>query len=151
MHALKDEISNWDEKSNYFIFISYVEDEFGYELYDSISKKVIKNCDAMFMESQTTKEIDKVEKILHLRKIIYCLMLIQLACLMLIHILLLTMFKMVSHTYDLVKFPKGEKALENMWIYRVKGKSNYKSLRYKTILGVQGSAIERVLKKDFIN
>lgn len=62
MHALKDEISNWDEKSNYFIFISYVEDEFGYELYDSISKKVIKSCDAMFMESQTTEEIDKVEK-----------------------------------------------------------------------------------------
>ena len=36
-----------------------------------------------------------------------------------------------NHTYDLVKFPKGKRALGNMWIYRVKHESNSKSPRYK--------------------
>ena len=29
-----------------------------------------------------------------------------------------------NHTFDLVKLPKGKKALENMWIYKVKQESN---------------------------
>jgi len=29
-----------------------------------------------------------------------------------------------NHTFGLVKLPKGKKALENMWIYKVKQESN---------------------------
>jgi len=38
----------------------------------------------------------------------------------------------------LVKLPKGKKALENRWIYRVKQESNSTSLRYKARLVVKG-------------
>jgi len=38
----------------------------------------------------------------------------------------------------LVKLPKGKKALENRWIYRVKQESNSTSPRYKARLVVKG-------------
>ena len=41
-----------------------------------------------------------------------------------------------NHTFDLVKLPKGKRALDNMWIYRVKHKSNSTSPRYKARLVV---------------
>nr|KYP73285.1 Retrovirus-related Pol polyprotein from transposon TNT 1-94 [Cajanus cajan] len=43
-----------------------------------------------------------------------------------------------NHTYDLVKLPKGKRALENMWIFRVKQESNSTSPRYKGRLVVKG-------------
>lgn len=43
-----------------------------------------------------------------------------------------------NHTYDLVKLPKGKRALENRWIYRVKHEGNSKSPRYKVRLVVKG-------------
>ena len=43
-----------------------------------------------------------------------------------------------KHTFDLVKLPKGKKALDNRWIYRVKHESNSVSLRYKVRLVVKG-------------
>ncbi|CAJ2645756.1 unnamed protein product [Trifolium pratense] len=43
-----------------------------------------------------------------------------------------------NHTYDLVKLPKGKRALENWWIYRVKHESNSESPRYKARLVVKG-------------
>lgn len=43
-----------------------------------------------------------------------------------------------NHTYDLVKLPKGKRALENRWIYRVKHDRNSNSPRYKAILVVEG-------------
>ena len=43
-----------------------------------------------------------------------------------------------NHTFDLVKLPKGKKALENKWIYRVKQESNSTSPRYKARLVGKG-------------
>lgn len=43
-----------------------------------------------------------------------------------------------NHTFDLVKLPKGKKALENRWIFRVKQESNSTSPRYKARLVVRG-------------
>lgn len=43
-----------------------------------------------------------------------------------------------NHTFDLVKFPKGKKALENRWIFRVKQESTSTSPRYKARLVVKG-------------
>jgi len=43
-----------------------------------------------------------------------------------------------NHTFDLVKLPKGKKALKNRWIYRVKQESNSTSPRYKARLVLKG-------------
>ena len=43
-----------------------------------------------------------------------------------------------NHTFDLVKLPKGKRALDNRWIYRVKRESNTMSPRYKARLVVKG-------------
>ena len=43
-----------------------------------------------------------------------------------------------NHTYDLVKLPKGKKALEIRWIFRVKQDSNSTLPRYKARLVVKG-------------
>ena len=43
-----------------------------------------------------------------------------------------------NHTFDLVKLPKGKRALDNRWIYRVKHESNTMSPRYKSRLVVKG-------------
>jgi transposase InsO family protein len=43
-----------------------------------------------------------------------------------------------NHTFDLVKLPKGKRALTNMWIYRVKQEEHTSQLRYKARLVVKG-------------
>ena len=43
----------------------------------------------------------------------------------------------VNHTYELVKFPKGKRALKNRWIYRVK-QEEHSQPRYKARLVVKG-------------
>jgi len=43
-----------------------------------------------------------------------------------------------NHTFDLVKLPKGKRALNNKWSYRVKHESNSTSMRYKARLVVKG-------------
>lgn len=43
-----------------------------------------------------------------------------------------------NHTFDLMKLPKGKKALENRWIFRVKQESTSTSPRYKARLVVKG-------------
>nr|KYP73744.1 Retrovirus-related Pol polyprotein from transposon TNT 1-94 [Cajanus cajan] len=42
-----------------------------------------------------------------------------------------------NHTFDLMKKPKGKRALDNRWIYRVKYENNSTSLRYKVKLVVK--------------
>ena len=42
-----------------------------------------------------------------------------------------------NHTYDLVKLPKGKKALKNKWVYRLKTENNSQQ-RYKARLVVKG-------------
>ena len=43
-----------------------------------------------------------------------------------------------NHTFNLMKLPKGKRALDNRWIYRVKHESNTMSSRYKARLVVKG-------------
>ena len=42
-----------------------------------------------------------------------------------------------NHTFELVKLPKGMKALQNWWIYRLKTKENGSTPRYKARLVVK--------------
>jgi len=43
-----------------------------------------------------------------------------------------------NHTYDLVKLPKGKRALENKWIFKMKQDANFTFLKYKARLVVKG-------------
>ena len=43
-----------------------------------------------------------------------------------------------NHNFDLVKLPKGKRALTNMWIYRVKQEEHTSQPRYKVRLVVKG-------------
>ncbi|RDX69198.1 hypothetical protein CR513_51722, partial [Mucuna pruriens] len=53
MHVPKDERSKLDMKTR------YGQDEYGYRLYDSVEKKLVKSHDVQFMEDQTIEAIDK--------------------------------------------------------------------------------------------
>lgn len=43
-----------------------------------------------------------------------------------------------NHTFDLVKLPKGKKALKNRWVYRLKQEEHSSNPRYKARLVVKG-------------
>ena len=43
-----------------------------------------------------------------------------------------------NHTFELVKLPKGKRALKNRWVYRLKQDENSSSPRYKARLVVKG-------------
>jgi len=62
VHVPKDERSKLDVKTRQCIFIGYGQDEYGYRLYDPVEKKLVRSRDVEFMEDQTIKDIDKVEK-----------------------------------------------------------------------------------------
>ncbi|KAF2294496.1 hypothetical protein GH714_012366 [Hevea brasiliensis] len=62
VHVPKDERSKLDVKTRQCAFIGYGQDQFGNRFYDSIQKKLIRSCDAIFVENQFIKDIDKVQK-----------------------------------------------------------------------------------------
>jgi hypothetical protein len=43
-----------------------------------------------------------------------------------------------NHTYELVKLPKGRRALKNKWVYRIKSEESNSKPRYKARLVVKG-------------
>ena len=45
-----------------------------------------------------------------------------------------------NKTWELVNLPKGKKALQNKWVYRIKHDGNEKKERYKARLVVKGFA-----------
>jgi len=55
-----------------------------------------------------------------------------------------------NQTFDLVKLPKGKRALQNMWIYRLKHEGNSSSLRYKARLVVKGFRQKKGIDYDEI-
>ena len=62
VHIAKDERSKLDAKTRQYIFIGYGQDQFDYRFYDHIKKRLVRSCDAIFIESETIKDIDKMEK-----------------------------------------------------------------------------------------
>ncbi|KAF2294481.1 hypothetical protein GH714_011777 [Hevea brasiliensis] len=62
VHVPKDERSKLDVKTRQCAFIGYGQHQFGNRFYDSIQKKLVRSCDARFVENQFIKDIDKVQK-----------------------------------------------------------------------------------------
>ena len=52
MHVAKHQRSKLDNKSKPCIFLGYSKVEFGYRLWDFLDKKVVRNCDIVFMDTQ---------------------------------------------------------------------------------------------------
>ena len=62
VHIPKDERSKLDVKAKPCIFLGYGHEEFGYKLWDPLSKKIVRNRDVVFFEDQLVDDGDKVEK-----------------------------------------------------------------------------------------
>ena len=57
----KDERTKLDVKSRQCIFLGYGQDEFGYRLYDPVSKKLVRSLDVVFVEDESLKDIEKTQ------------------------------------------------------------------------------------------
>ena len=55
-----------------------------------------------------------------------------------------------NNTFELVKLPKGKKALKNKWVYRLKSEENNSQPRYKARLVVKGFAQNQGIDFDEI-
>ena len=55
-----------------------------------------------------------------------------------------------NHTYELVKFPKGMRALKNKWVFKVKVEEHNLKPRYKARLVVKGFSQRKGIEFDEI-
>ena len=62
VHIPKDERSKLDVKAKPCIFLGYGHEEFGYRLWDPLSRKIVRSRDVVFLEDQLVDDGDKVEK-----------------------------------------------------------------------------------------
>ena len=62
VHIPKDERSKLDVKAKPCIFLGYGHEEFGYRLWDPLSRKIFRSRDVRFLEDQLVDDSDKVEK-----------------------------------------------------------------------------------------
>jgi hypothetical protein len=62
VHVPRDERSKLDSKAKQCIFLGYGLEEFGYRLWDPISKKIIRSRDVVFFEDQTIEDIEQTKK-----------------------------------------------------------------------------------------
>ena len=58
VHVPRDKQSKLDRKTKQCIFLGYSNEEFGYRLWDSTTKKFIRNKDVVFFEDQTIEDLD---------------------------------------------------------------------------------------------
>ena len=62
VHIPKDERLKLDVKAKPCIFLWYGHEEFGYRLWDPMSRKIFRSGDVVFLEDQLVADADKVEK-----------------------------------------------------------------------------------------
>ena len=55
-----------------------------------------------------------------------------------------------NHSFELVKLPKGKRALKNKWVYRVKQEEHTSQLRYNARLVVKGFSQKKGIDFDEI-
>ena len=62
VHIPKYERSKLDIKAKPCIFLGYGHEEFGYRLWDPLSRKIVRSRDVVFLKDQLLDDGDKVEK-----------------------------------------------------------------------------------------
>ena len=55
-----------------------------------------------------------------------------------------------NHSFELVKLPKGKRALKNKWVYRVKQEEHTSQPRYKARLVVKVKRKVLILMRSFL-
>ena len=63
MHVAKDLNSKLDNKSKPCMFLGYLEDEFGYMLWNLLDKKVVRSRDIVFMEDKTIEDCKQIKTV----------------------------------------------------------------------------------------
>ena len=58
VHVPRDKRSKLDNKAKQIMFLGYSNEEFRYRLWDSATKKFIRNKDVVFFEDQTIEDLD---------------------------------------------------------------------------------------------
>ena len=69
VHIPKDERSKLDVKAKSSIFLGYGHEEFGYRVWDPMSRKIVRSRDIVFLKDQLVDDDDKVEKVSSFTKI----------------------------------------------------------------------------------
>ena len=59
MHIPKEQRLKIDDKATPYIFIGYGDEEFGYRIWDSKKKKIVRSRDVMFHEHETIEDMEK--------------------------------------------------------------------------------------------
>ena len=62
VHIPKDETLKLDDKAKECIFLGYGHEEFGYILWDSVARKLIKSRDVVFFEDHIIGDVEKSEE-----------------------------------------------------------------------------------------
>ncbi|CAL1403471.1 unnamed protein product [Linum trigynum] len=62
VHVPKDERAKLDDKAKPSIFMGYGREEFGYRLWDPIARKIVRSRDVIFLEDETSEDVERVEK-----------------------------------------------------------------------------------------
>jgi len=62
VHVPRDERPKLDSKAKQCIFLGYGHEEFGYKLWDPISKKIIRSRHVIFFEDQTIEDMEQSKK-----------------------------------------------------------------------------------------
>ncbi|RVW22382.1 Retrovirus-related Pol polyprotein from transposon TNT 1-94 [Vitis vinifera] len=118
----KYERSKLDAKTRPCVFIGYGQDELGYRFYDPVQKKLMD--DDVHEQSPVAEAPPNI----------------PLRGLPETDILPHDEMKSLheNHSFELVKLPKGKRALKNRWVYRVKQEEHTSQPRYKARLVVKG-------------
>eukprot|EP00253_Pinus_taeda_P004835 PITA_04835 len=127
VHIPKENRTKLDDKSMKHIFLGYADEDFGYRLWDPVKHKIIRCRDVIFNESEMFKRTIEASKVEHGKE-----------------------WKKAmeeemnslqeSKTWELLNLPKGRKALQNKWVYKIKHEGDEKKERYKARLVVKGFA-----------
>ncbi|CAL1383495.1 unnamed protein product [Linum trigynum] len=62
VHVPKDERAKLDDKAKPCIFMGYGREEFGYRLWDPIARKFVRSRDVIFLEDETSEDVERGEK-----------------------------------------------------------------------------------------
>ncbi|GJW67627.1 putative RNA-directed DNA polymerase [Tanacetum coccineum] len=156
----KDERSKLDVKTKPCVFLGYGQDEFGYRLYDPVQKRLVRSLDVFGDDIQNDEEqgaddVDAQEQP-NLDEDVHPELPSYLICQLLLFWQECYAEAMKdehkkewfeamedemnslheNNTFELVKLPKGKRALKNKWVYKLKTEEHTSRLRFSPVVNM---------------